>query len=90
MLKELSDLKVEKTSLSSKVEEYSGYVELYKQQLAVREKSVAQLEEERKSMYAQIIKVQVSLGTYKVLFFTILGVLALFSILFGLKIIQLG
>jgi uncharacterized coiled-coil DUF342 family protein len=90
LLKELNDLKIQKTTLSSKVEEYSGYVQLYKEQLNSRESKVVELENERKNLYTQIIKVQVSLGTYKVLFYSIIGIVVLFGILFGLGIIQLG
>ncbi len=71
LLQEINELKLEKTSLSSKVEEYSGYVELYKQQLATRDTKVLELESERKGLYAQIIKTQVSKNTYQILFFTI-------------------
>lgn len=69
LLKEINELKIEKTTLSSKVEEYSGYVQLYKEQLSSREVKVSELERERTTLYTQIVKTQVSLGTYKVLFY---------------------
>lgn len=90
LLKEINELRVDNTTLSSKVEEYSGYVEIYKEQLASRENKVTELETERTSLYAQIIKTQVNKSTYQVLFFAILVVVVLTSILFWLNIIQLG
>jgi len=90
LLKEINELKIEKTTLSSKVEEFSWYVELYKQQLTTRENRVTELESERTNLYSQIIKTQVSKSTYQVLFFTILVVVLITAILFGFNIIQLG
>ena len=90
LLKEINELKIEKTTLSSKVEEFSWYVELYKQQLTTRENRVTELESERTNLYSQIIKTQVSKSTYQVLFFAILVVVTLTAILFGFNIIQLG
>ncbi len=61
LLQELNELKLEKTTLSSKVEEYFGYLQLYKEQLNRGETKVAELEKQRTELYTQIIKIQVRL-----------------------------
>lgn len=90
LLKEINELKIEKTTLSSKVEEYSGYVQLYKEQLSSREVKVSELERERTTLYTQIVKTQVSLGTYKVLFYWIIAVVVIFGTLIGTNVLQIG
>lgn len=61
LIQEINNLQIEKTTLSTKVEEYSGYIKIYEQQITTNEQRMSELETERKSLYTEIIKVQVSL-----------------------------
>lgn len=89
LIQEINNLQIEKTTLSTKVEEYSGYIKIYEQQITTNEQRMSELETERKSLYTEIIKVQVSLWTYKVMFYAIVAFVVIIAILIASWIIQI-
>lgn len=81
-------LKIQNTALSSKVEEYSGYVEIYKQQYEDSQKQQQQLNTARIVLMNDLLKVKVNLSTYKVLFYSLLAILTAFMALSGIGLIN--
>lgn len=72
--------------MSSKVEEYSGYVQIYKQQYTDIQNQKIQLENDRVNLMHEVLKIKVNLSTYKVLFFGLVVVITMF---FTLKVMGL-
>lgn len=88
------ELEKENTVLSTKVEEYQGHIKLYEQQITYHLAEKKQLNEERKTAYANLLSSQVELGRYKVMFYAVIisvgAIIVTIGLLLRLNVLQFG
>jgi len=90
LLKENYELQIQNKTLEWKVEEYSGYVTIYKEQTEAKEQKIMSLENERVGMYGELLKVKIHLSTYKVLFYVVILLIAISILLFSIGVISMS
>lgn len=88
LLREKFQLEIQNKTLEGKIEEYSGYVEIYKKQLDDNSKKLVGLENDKMSLLTEVLKAKVSLWTYKVMFYSLAIVVVVSILLFASGILK--
>ena len=89
-LLELLEAKNKNILLASKVEEYKGYSELYKEQMELAQKKNEIMTNEKVGLMTEVLKVKIRLSTFKVMFYWLLLIMAMVITLSSFGILSIN